>query len=461
MSDFRNFSVSIDNIEKFTDVLSKGRCRIFYKYENRNGSFITDDFADSLLSTIAYTPVKGIYNNEAEDYEDHGQERGQGRIYGIVPENPNLAWEDHEDEDGVTRTYATVDVLLFTALYEEAGDIFGKSQSMEIYAPSIKGDWAYINGKRLFVYTAGSFLGLQVLGEDVEPCFEGAAFFSLDDVSQMKNFVDKLSEGLQKYELSLKGGQQPMENIFRLSHEAVDGKLFELLNPNFNEEGNWELSYAIWQVFDNYAVCGVIGTQDTVRIYYTVENDVVTLGETEPCFIVDVNEHEYQTLEVVRQLSNHSLDNIVETYGKIESMSTELLEKEEAIATLETEKQSANDEFTAQINGLNASLEEKDATIETLNGELEELHTFKKDVEKAQKMDVINEYAQVLSQEVLDEYVEKIDEFTKIELDKELAYELKQSKFDAFTHKDSSEGYVPKDEPATGIQALLDKYEKK
>ena len=49
MSDFRNFSVSIDNIEKFTDVLSKGRCRIFYKYENRNGSFITDDFADSLL----------------------------------------------------------------------------------------------------------------------------------------------------------------------------------------------------------------------------------------------------------------------------------------------------------------------------------------------------------------------------------------------------------------------------
>ena len=35
-------------------------------------------------------------------------------------ENPNFAWEEHLDTDGVVRTYACVDCLLFTGLYPEA-----------------------------------------------------------------------------------------------------------------------------------------------------------------------------------------------------------------------------------------------------------------------------------------------------------------------------------------------------
>ena len=45
------------NLEKYNDVTSKARCRIFYKYGNRNGTYITDEFAEKLLSTIAYAPV--------------------------------------------------------------------------------------------------------------------------------------------------------------------------------------------------------------------------------------------------------------------------------------------------------------------------------------------------------------------------------------------------------------------
>jgi hypothetical protein len=156
-----DFSVSIYGVlEKYTETISKGRCRIFYKYGNRNGTYITDEFADKLLSSIPYTPVKGIYNEDEEDYEDHGKKRNEGRIYGIVPANPNLAWEEHEDEDGVTRTYACVGVLIYTALYTEARDIIGKSQSMELYVPSLKGEWKFINGKKYYVYSEGCFLGL-------------------------------------------------------------------------------------------------------------------------------------------------------------------------------------------------------------------------------------------------------------------------------------------------------------
>ena len=46
---FLEFSVSVyGNLEKYNDVLSKSRCRIFYKYGNRNGCYITDEYAEKL-----------------------------------------------------------------------------------------------------------------------------------------------------------------------------------------------------------------------------------------------------------------------------------------------------------------------------------------------------------------------------------------------------------------------------
>ena len=141
----KEFSVNVyGNLEKYNQTLSKARLRTFYKYFNRNGSYISDEFAQKLIDSAPYTPIKGIYDNFNDDYSDHGSRREQGRIYGIVPENPNFAWEKHKDEDGIEREYACFDVLLFTALYDEASEIIGKSQSMELYEPSIKGEFQYI-----------------------------------------------------------------------------------------------------------------------------------------------------------------------------------------------------------------------------------------------------------------------------------------------------------------------------
>ena len=114
--------------EKVSETLTKQRCRIFYKGENRNGSYISDEFAEKLIATLPYAPVKGIY--DTDDFEDHGSKRSEGRIYGVVPEQFNFAWEKHLDDDGVEREYACADVYLFTALYEEATEVVGKGQSM-------------------------------------------------------------------------------------------------------------------------------------------------------------------------------------------------------------------------------------------------------------------------------------------------------------------------------------------
>ena len=457
----REFPITVyGNLTKYSDTISKGRCRIFYKYANRNGTYITDEFAEKLLSTIPYTPVKGIYDNFDEDYTDHGNKRSLGRIYGIVPENPNLQWEKHLDEDGVEREYACVDVLIFTALYEEAGEILGKAQSMEIYEPSIKGSWKVINGRRMFEYTEGSFLGLQVLGEDVEPCFEGAAFFSL--YSSLKQLVDEIKEYTLKLpEINTGGQSQMFEKLnFKLSDSEKHNAIWNLINPNYNEEGGWTIEYAICDIYDDYALAYNYAEASYERIYYTKndETNEVSIIERKKVFIIDVTESEMNALNTIRTLNGDTYEKADEVYSQASKVSEleeqnstyaqKIEELNENISTLETEKGN----FTTQ-------LEEANNTIASLNEEIDSLNTYKANIELKEKEEVISSYAELLSEEILASYQEKISEFTAIDLDKELAYELKKNNVSVFS-KEPNPGFIPKDEPKTGIEAILSKYKK-
>ena len=457
----REFPITVyGNLTKYSDTISKGRCRIFYKYANRNGTYITDEFAEKLLSTIPYTPVKGIYDNFDEDYTDHGNKRSLGRIYGIVPENPNLQWEKHLDEDGIEREYACVDVLIFTALYEEAGEILGKAQSMEIYEPSIKGSWKIINGRRMFEYTEGSFLGLQVLGEDVEPCFEGAAFFSL--YSSLKQLVDEIKEYTLKLpEINTGGQSQMFEKInFKLSDSEKHNAIWNLINPNYNEEGGWTIEYAICDIYDDYALAYNYAEASYERIYYTKndETNEVSIIERKKVFIIDVTESEMNALDTIRTLNGDTYEKADEVYSQASKVSEleeqnstyaqKIEELNENISTLETEKGN----FTTQ-------LEEANNTIASLNEEIDSLNTYKANIELKEKEEVISSYAELLSEEILASYKEKISEFTAIDLDKELAYELKKNNVSVFS-KEQNPGFIPKDEPKTGIEAILSKYKK-
>ena len=57
----------------------------------------------------------------------------------VCSRKPKLKVEEHLTVE--KPTYACVDVLIFTALYDEAAEIMGKAQSMELYEPSIEGEW--------------------------------------------------------------------------------------------------------------------------------------------------------------------------------------------------------------------------------------------------------------------------------------------------------------------------------
>ena len=287
-----------------------------------------------------------------DDYTDHGRERYEGRIYGIVPENPNFAWEKHLDADGVERTYACTDVYLFTGLYkQEAFDIVGKSQSMELYVDSIEGEWQYINGKRFFVFTEGRFLGLQTLGEDYEPCFEGASFYTLvDSVKALMNDLQDTNV-FQKQNL---GGEKHMN--FKLSDNQKYNMIWSLLNPRFNEENDYVMDYAVCDVYDEYAVVFKFETNAYERAYYTKndETDSLAIDKMEDCYIVDVNEEERRALEVLHVMNNNTYEKIDEVVtdlqNKVDSFSSKNEENETAIATLQQDKERLENELE-EVNG--------------------------------------------------------------------------------------------------------------
>ena len=450
----KEFPVTIyGNLKELNPVLSKARCRIFYKYENRNGTYITDEFAQKLISSLPYTPVKGIYDNFDEDYTDHGLKRDLGRIYGIVPENPNFSWEKHLDEDEIEREYACCDVYIFTALYEEASQIVGKSQSMELYPPSIKGDWAIINGKKLFKFEDGCFLGLQILGDDVEPCFEGAAFFTF--YNDLKNAIKKL----ERYSLdsNIKGGKSEMTKLnFKLSDSQKHDAIWVLLNDKYTEESNWEITYTILDIYDDYALVYSYEAGSYERVYYTKndETDSVELGARKKCYVIDITEEEKTALEALRAFNGGTYEKIDENIQEINTIkqqnsefSIKIEELNNTVSTLTTERDTSVENYN------NAQ-----AQISTLTNELETLKDYKNSVETQEKEQVIASYSELLNNEILDSYKSKISEYSSAtELDKELAYELKKTNLEVFT---KTPQYLPKDTPNTGIEAILAKYKK-
>ena len=489
-----NFPITVyGNLEKFTDVMSLGRCRIFYKYGNRNSTYITDEFAEELIKTLPYTPVKGIYDNEMGDYEDHGESRDMGRIYGIVPgpQDMGFAWEKHVDEDGVEREYACVNVYYYTALYEEAGDIAGKAQSMELYRKSVKGDWKIIDGKRYYVFEKASFLGLQILGDDVEPCFEGAAFFSLYE--SVKDLYEKLEQYQSNFQNYGEGGNTMPTITFKVSDNQKYDFLWALLNVNYNEENGWVVEYGICDIYDEYAIVRNYAEGKFERIYYVKndETDSLEITGREDCFIVDVNAEEKQALNKIHAANSNTYEGIDAKFENLEAdlatantvietlngdiaevtaqnstFSTKIEELESSISTLNTEKETSQaliQEVTDKFTSASEQLATAQSTIEALTVERDELATYKKNIVDTEKKNLILGYSDQLSQEVLDKYLDDMDNYDLKKLDMELTYEVKVSNPGMFSKTPAPAAYIPKDDGNTGsgLESLLKKYEKR
>lgn len=428
---YSNFSVEVyGELTPYNQVLSKARLRIFYKYGNRNGSYITDEFAEKLIGSLPYSPVKGIYSPSEKDFTSHGDARDLGRIYGIVPQETNFAWEDHMDKDGIMRTYACTDVLLFTALYPEAQQILGSSQSMELYRPSLRGDWQMIDGDEYYVYTDGCFLGLQVLGDKVEPCFEGAAFFSLCD--SLKELVEKM----EKFNYN-KGGRNEM--IKRIS---------ELLNAEAEK-------YSVYNIVENETKTAYLFNLEENKFQtcnFTVgEDDAITLEEITDCFMFEATEAEYNSLVEIKEAAI-DFSTVKETYASVETLKNDKDVLEQKIVDYENDKST----LIQERDDARTNFENAQQTINDLQNTVNSLEEFKKAIEDSQKKSIVEKYSVKLTEEQMKSVTDNIDNYSIVDLEKELAYI-----FCANFSFDSSEPKVPKHNETNPLSEILGKYEKK
>lgn len=428
---YSNFSVEVyGELTPYNQVLSKARLRIFYKYGNRNGSYITDEFAEKLIGSLPYSPVKGIYSPSEKDFTSHGDARDLGRIYGIVPQETNFAWEDHMDKDGIMRTYACTDVLLFTALYPEAQQILGSSQSMELYRPSLRGDWQMIDGQEYYVYTDGCFLGLQVLGDKVEPCFEGAAFFSLCE--SLKELVEKM----EKFNYN-KGGRNEM--IKRIS---------ELLNAEAEK-------YSVYNIVENETKTAYLFNLEENKFQtcnFTVgEDDTITLEEITDCFMFEATEAEYNSLVEIKEAAI-DFSTVKETYASVETLKNDKNTLEQKIVDYENDKST----LVQERDDARTNFENAQQTINDLQNTINSLEEFKKAIEDSQKKSIVEKYSTKLTEEQMKSVTDNIDNYSIVDLEKELAYI-----FCANFSFDPSEPKVPKHNETDPLSEILGKYEKK
>ena len=83
---------------------------------------------------------------------------------------------------------------------------------MEINPDTINGAFMVIDGEYCFKFTSAEMLGICVLGYNVEPCFEGASFLSVDDMREFKRLfkIDK-QQALLSYNTINDKGDTSME----------------------------------------------------------------------------------------------------------------------------------------------------------------------------------------------------------------------------------------------------------
>lgn len=174
-------------------LMSSCEVKVLYTGQNRNGSYITKEVATEMAKTLRGAPIVGYYKADAEDFGDHGDQiviDGEGfhfncltRPYGFVSPDAKVWFQEFDDTDDfgniTTREYLMTTGFLWTGQFEEARRVVekGNNQSMELDDKTLDGHWSTdsLKGIEFFIIDDAIFSKLCLLGEDVEPCFEGAS----------------------------------------------------------------------------------------------------------------------------------------------------------------------------------------------------------------------------------------------------------------------------------------------
>ena len=401
---------------------------VFTRYGNRNGSYITDQYAEYLISTAPDRPVVGFFDRESQDWQGHVGPT-LASAYGYV--DYFVGWQPFTDSDGVEREYAVFSVVLFSDYFEEARHILGKAQSMELDPNSIEGDWADIDDQEYFVYTTGKMAGFCILGDSKEPCFSASAFFEKEDTekTQFEKFSSLLFELKAKVEEAEKGGEHQMDENM-IQEPVVETPAEE---TPVVEESNFE---------ENSTV-----TEEVVEEIETEEQPEVSeeTPEDEPEVPAEEQPSEF---EVLQNSFNELQENYTTLQNSYNELQAQLEEANNRIADFEANAENVRVEHENQINALNEQLNAANARIQTYE-------TAAAEAEEARKTELVSSYEKIISEEEIAPIKACVADFSYDELESKLAVTFSRN------HLKTESKKVPLAEPEeSAFAALIKKYKR-
>lgn len=238
-----------------TDVnpfIQKCDIKVLYTGTNRNGSVITKEVATEMAKTLRGAQIVGYYAESKEDFQDHGEKviitnneikfKKETIPYGFVSPDASVWFQTFEeyDEKGrkVIREYLMTNGFIWTKIPGAEKIFEGRPQSMELEEDSLKGTWTKGDNGRvsLFIISDAKFEALCVLGEDVEPCFQGASItpetqFDNNNFS-FKNTLYSMMKDLKEVLKENKGGQSVQEGV----NKIISSEEGEITPTNFKKE---------------------------------------------------------------------------------------------------------------------------------------------------------------------------------------------------------------------------------
>ena len=342
--------------EKFT----RCKLKVFYEGETADHRLFSAAFAAEMKKSLPYTPVVGFYDEEQEDFVGHATEQ---QIYGMV--DPCAEITDYVDPDDGNK-WCVCDVVLYTERPDKVGDIaqkiVGHKQSLEIDPKTVKYTINYDSRKHFknIEFTAGSFIGLSVLGDSEKPAFTGSEFFSLNEdliSSKMKEKLDILSKYCADRHQEKLGGTKDNMNYTEFVKLSW-GELSEKISSAFAKEYSEAYTYII-DMYDDNAIFRVYyynsGESKLLRAFFTKEDNDVTFSKVEEVHVV------YESIETAAN----------------ETFATDINGQVETNATITTDTESIVKAESANIPSDDTSFvkdddEEKDKSNDTASSEEDE-----------------------------------------------------------------------------------------
>lgn len=471
--------VEFINITPLNPLISKCQIKVCYVGDepNRNRSIITKETAKQMANSLPGCPIVGFFNEEKNDFEEHNRiidiSNGQFKIkdttrpYGFVDLGAKVWFQKFLDDGMNEREYMMTEGWLWTGQYPECRRILahGNNQSMELDEELINAHWSKDgNGDpKFFIINEAIISKLCTLGEANEPCFEGASIgaptiqFAFEDgfKEQLFSMISELNDYLNK------GGEKVFTRYAVEIGDALWTALYSHVEGTYGIESvceDGEQKFAVLTDADNkyyrldfsVAEDGAItfAAEATLLEEYTPSEEPQFDAEAVAAYAKSKKKDEEEPKD-----DEGSDDGDEEKCPKCGKKKSECECEDEPDEDDDDKKKGKKEKYNleeiqeyVELSSNYAALETNysaaQARITELEGQLAELTTFKKGVEKAEKEKMIASFY-MLSDEDKSDVMTNIDTYSLDDIEAKLSILCVRNKVSFNLDDDKNDGTNP------------------